>query len=150
MRILRGVLISFALICFLIVPSVVLSANWIFYGDTKAYEAYYDKESIISPQENTLRVWDKHVYSDTGRRELIVRMRKDNIPTAGYENLFNSVSQLDLNCRTREFSTLSWTDYGPNGKTLYSSDVVKVTWKSISPDSTVERLFRELCVPRNR
>ncbi len=151
MRVLRDGFIGLAMICFLIAPSVALSSEWVFYGEApdNSYKSYYDKQAIIVTPKKTLTVSVKHVYSDTGRSQEILQRTRQNLPTAGFENLSHRIDQYELNCKTREFDFLSTAAYGRNGRTLESSynaiseDARK--WTPIMPQSIGEALFKRVC-----
>ena len=147
----QGTLVSLAMICFLIVPSVALSAEWVFYGNTGDYEFSYDKESIIFTPQQTRKVWIKYDWSERGRSNEIFFRKKHNLFTAGYENFDHSINQYELNCKTREWLYLAHTDYGLNGNILESTDYENLNVRiggSITPDSTIELLFKKVCVTK--
>ena len=147
MRMLRSVLIIFALICVLIAPSVVFSSEWVFCGRAEdgSHEFYYDKESIITTPGQTRKAWIKYVWSERGRWEEILRRTKANLSTAGYENFTNSTQQHEFNCGTREYRILLAVDYGGDRKILSSTESAQATWKSIIPDSFTETLYKKVC-----
>jgi hypothetical protein len=54
---------------------------------------------------------------------------------------------LKIDCSKKKFQTLSAVDYASDGSVLDSADIPEflAEWYSISPDSVIESLFKELC-----
>jgi hypothetical protein len=150
MRGLHGVLISLALICFLIIPSVALSTEWVLYTKSQFGSYYYDKKGIISTQYKTKEVWVKIIYSKIGRRMAIKGRMARNLTTADWENLSHGINQHRLNCTKREWGLVSRADYDLNGKVLHSTVFKKVKWRSIEPDSGEMVLFKKVCVKQKK
>lgn len=151
MAIIRCTLICLTIIYLFVTSSVALSSEWVFYGKgvNNSFEAYYDKESIMSSQDKILKVWTKYVYSETGKHNYILFRTKVDASTIGYENFGYTINECKINCKTKEWSEQSTRDYDLNARLLYWSDS-KIPWRSIPPDSLVEQLFKIICVKQKK
>ncbi len=162
MRGLHRALISLAMLCFLIVPSLVSSTEWVSYAKSQYGFHYYDKEGITStPDKQIKRAWGKIIYSEMGRHSFIINRRNNGFALPlNIENLSHSIDQHGFNCSTREWFLFSSTDYDLNDKILESIDYEKIRgeyikhgldlpsyakWQSIEPNSGSETLFNVVC-----
>lgn len=74
----QRLLLTISIVCLLLVSyTAVNGAEWIRYGaDSSGNERYYDKEGITHGGKGIVKVWDKVVYSELGRFNLITRYQK--------------------------------------------------------------------------
>jgi hypothetical protein len=148
MRMLQRVIIGVAMIFFLVLPSVGSSAEWVYFTSAAdgSHETYYDNETIIGTPKQTLKVWTKWVWSESGKKGFISLRVRNKMSVEGFEKLSHTTMQYELNCNTREERAFSTTHYDINGTVIRTMSGRNPTWDSISPDSIVESLFKEVCV----
>jgi hypothetical protein len=53
-----------------LIPKVIFAENWEYHGTTVLGDHFYSRETVISPNKNIFRVWQKTVYSEEGRKKI--------------------------------------------------------------------------------
>lgn len=133
--------ISF-LVLFLLVGCVGSSSNLVKSGNVVSYKM----ENI---QNNggkyIVQVWEKEVYSDKGREELIQKMRDNEISTERYDKLKETMSLYEIDCKKKKRNILSVTDYDMDGKVLFTYSYDKQEWVYIVPDSKFDSFRKDVC-----
>jgi hypothetical protein len=92
-----------------------------------------------------VQVWEKEVYSDKGREELIQKMRDNEISTERYDKLKETMSLYEIDCKKKRKNILSLTDYDMDGKVLFTYSYDKQEWVYIVPDSEFDSFRKEVC-----
>ena len=64
---------SLLILILILVPSISLSADWAFYAFTDNYVSFYDEESLVTKDNNVMKLWVKHLDYKTVKN-LILRM----------------------------------------------------------------------------
>jgi hypothetical protein len=127
---------------FLFVGCVSSSSNLVTSGNIVSYKM----ENI---QNNggkyIVQVWEKEVYSDKGREELIQKMRDNEISTERYDKLKETMSLYEIDCKRKRKNILSVTDYDMDGKVLFTYSYDKQEWVYIVPDSKFDSFRKEVC-----
>jgi len=127
---------------FLFVGCVSSSSNLVTSGNIVSYKM----ENI---QNNggkyIVQVWEKEVYSDKGREELIQKMRDNEISTERYDKLKETMSLYEIDCKRKRKNILSVTDYDMDGKVLFTYSYYKQEWVYIVPDSKFDSFRKEVC-----
>lgn len=130
------------LVLFLLVGCVSSSSNLVKSGNVVSYKM----ENI---QNNggkyIVRVWEKEVYSDKGREELIQKMRDNEISTERYDKLKETMSLYEIDCKKKRKNILSLTDNDMDGKVLFTYSYDKQEWVYIVPDSKFDSFRKEVC-----
>jgi hypothetical protein len=123
-------------------PGNAPGAEWIYFATTEKGQHYYDKQTIKRSSAN-VRVWEKAIYSEQGRRNaeaFLTEMGKYKGQTPGH------VLTLDeFNCRETKGRSLSMIIYDIQGKRVASSPEGGSEWSNIVPDSVYERLSNVVC-----
>ena len=124
-------------------------ANWVYYSapESDHFRAFYDSESIVNGPQGTKKVWEKWVFSESGRTDWIAKRAKSDLSTEGYEGLSHKKMLFEFNCHTREYVLISYADYNQDGQILnsYTTDPRVREWESIIPESVRETLFKIIC-----
>jgi hypothetical protein len=127
---------------FLFVGCVSSSSNLVTSGNIVSYKM----ENI---QNNggkyIVQVWEKEVYSDKGREELIQKMRDNEISTERYDKLKETMSLYEIDCKRKRKNILSVTDYDMDDKVLFTYSYDKQEWVYIVPDSKFDSFRKEVC-----
>jgi hypothetical protein len=105
-------------------------ADWKLFFESKAVEwasrHYYDAESIVKTPQGYIRVWWKSI-SDTS---------KDH-------TMFDVKNLIEINCSLREYRHLRITRYYGSGSIEEEGPQEK--WDHISPDGSLEDLYKVIC-----
>jgi len=109
------------------------------YGENDEGIFFYDIESITHPSEETVGVWVREVFSGTGRRAVSRALG------GGDDDLDQSVSQEELNCKDKTFRRLSLALYNKDGNVMSSSKTLAERFKPIEPNSINEVLYDAVC-----
>jgi hypothetical protein len=129
-------------VLFLLVGCVSSSSNLV----KSENDVSYKTENI---QNNggkyIVQVWEKEVYSDKGRQELIQKMRANEMSTERYDKLKETMSLYEIDCKKKRKNILSVTDYDTDGKILISHSYDKQEWVYIVPDSKMDKFQKEVC-----
>jgi len=92
-----------------------------------------------------VQVWEKEVYSDKGREELIQKMRDNEMSTERYDKLKDTMTLYEIDCKKKRRNILSVTDYDTDDKVLFSHSYDKQEWVYIVPDSKFDSFRKEVC-----
>lgn len=141
------IVLSFLFVLLLVTPVNGSSDEWVEYGRDNNGDVYsYTRVSLKEDRETGIvQVWDKKVYSDEGRENLIQLMRKGGVSTEGWEELSHTLTLQEIDCKKGRFQILFSTHYDTNGFVLYSYSYDEPNWNYILPDSTVDTLRKKVC-----
>jgi len=118
----------------------VSSAKWVeFTNDDDGNVYSYQKVNI---EKDIVQVWKKIVYSDEGRKKYI--KWRTSTPK-GYDKLSYVTFLNDIDCKKKSKRSLSVIHYDTDSKVLWSYDYDKPKWSHISPDTSDEKLLKEVC-----
>jgi len=127
---------------FLFVGCVSSSSNLVTSGNVVSYKM----ENIQNNGGKYIaQVWEKEVYSDKGREELIQKMRDNEISTERYDKLKETMSLYEIDCKRKRKNILSVTDYDMDDKVLFTYSYDKQEWVYIVPDSKFDSFRKEVC-----
>jgi len=130
------------IVILLFISCVSSSSNLVISGNVVSYRM----ENIQNNGEKYIvQVWEKVVYSDKGREELIQKMRDNEISTERYDKLKETMSLYEIDCKRKRKNVLSVTDYDMDGKVLFTYSYVKQQWVFIVPDSKFDSFRKEVC-----
>jgi hypothetical protein len=130
------------LVLLLLVGCVGSSSNLIKSGDDVSYKM----ENIQNNGgQYIVQVWEKEVYSDKGREELIQKMRDNEMSTQRYDKLKETMTLYEIDCKKKRRNILSVTDYDMDGKLIFSHSYDKQEWVYIVPDSKFDSFRKEVC-----
>ncbi len=131
----------------------VRGANWVpFEANNVGDVFYYDKESINNYSGNIVRVWDKEIFSEEGKKNLInvlVRtgLSEDKLLQKGYDKVASKTNLIEINCKDKTAGILSLTYYYADGSVLETFDLsgYDVPRIHINPESAIEKLHNKVC-----
>ena len=131
-----------AVILFAVSLSNALGAEWVYFATTAKGTHYYDKQTV-KRANTTVRVWEKTVYSEDGKRNA-----EKFLTEAGEykgQKLGHVTTLSEFNCRDAKGRSLSMIIYDVNGKKVAGSPDGASEWSSIVPDSIYDRLSKQVC-----
>lgn len=124
------------------------SEDWVkFRQDADGNDYLYNRSNLKKDSANqTVQVWAKEIYSDTGKTVELQARIKDGLSIDGYKNLAFKICLYEIDCRGNRISLLSIAHYDHDGKAIYEgAETREKTWFDIKPDSTSGALQREVC-----
>jgi DNA-directed RNA polymerase subunit RPC12/RpoP len=121
--------------------------DWVKYDVDEHGNVYsYKKVKIDKEGENYIvQVWDKLVYSDSGREKEIQDRIKDELPIEGYNKLSRGQVLYEIDCKEQRDKMLSIVTYDTDDKVLYSKDIDNKEWSHIEPDSHRDTILKGVC-----
>ena len=108
-------------------------ADWKFLRTDLQGEFFYDKGNITRPSKNTVGVWLKIVYSE--------RFKKGE----DLDPLSQSVGLWEIDCQDKKICLLSTSHYSEGSEISAPQIWLPPDWKSITPNTVLEALYKELC-----
>jgi hypothetical protein len=133
--------------CKRICEKEIFDPRWKFLGfDSFGSAHFYDSESIVV-SGNIVKVWGKETFSERGKQNFIKRRIQEKLNVKGYENLDHLLVLIKIDCSERRFQMLEGIYYVLDGSILDHVDIPEflAKWFSISPNSVMEDLFKEVC-----
>jgi len=124
-------------------------SDWVQYKEDRDGNIYlYDKTKIKeNAANNTVEVWAKQIYSDTGRTIELQSRIKDGLSIGGYDKLAHKICRYEIDCGKKGIRILSISHFDKDGKSLYFGvDKGEKKLFDIKPDSTSGALFNEVCL----
>jgi len=122
------------------------NAGWTYYGESIGGMYFFNSKNLSSPSKNIIRVWEKAIYTEKGKKQNLQDMKDKGLSTKGYENFEHSKSLMEINCSTKMLGLLSFVDYSKDGNVLKSIDISNLSeWGNIVPGSRGETLYKEVC-----
>ena len=116
----------------------VYGADWTIYHFDEECLDSYDVQSMTRTSENTFRFWTRRDLTEKGIIDAVANLGKK------YKNLFRIQILMEINCKEKNFRTLSDNWYDDQGKTISSSNRTS-EWTFIPPESVMEDLYEEIC-----
>jgi len=108
-------------------------ADWKLLWTDHQGEFLYDKENITHPSKKTVGVWLKIVYSE--------RFKKGE----DLDPLSQSVGLWEIDCQDKKICLLSTSHYSEGSEISAPQIWLPPDWKSITPNTVLEALYKELC-----
>jgi hypothetical protein len=90
-------------------------------------------ENITHPSKSTLGVWLKIVYSERFKKE------------EDLAHLSHSVGLWEIDCQDKKICLLSTSHYSEGGEISPPQVWLPPDWKSITSNTALDTLYRELC-----
>ena len=134
------------LVLFLLVSNVNGSSDWVQYGKNKDGDVgFYKKVGIIS--NKVIRVYDKTVYSEKGRKEIIKSLKEKGLLTKESKKISVITYLKEINCMEMKVRGLSVIWYDKNGNVLLNNDLndSDSNWTNVIPDSRDYSLGDNVC-----
>lgn len=128
-------------------PAVAFPADWVLVAQTKdgGTTTYYDRQSVTTTADNTIRLYRRTVYNEQGRKVFIERLKKRNPDIQGYEDLAYAFYHEEVNCRTREHALLEVADHSGDGKVIYRGKMNNKKWIRALPGTMEDILLQKVC-----
>ena len=126
------------------------SKQWVEYKTDPDGNVYsYDQKSLKKDAaQNTVEVWGKEKYSDTGRTVELQSRIKDGLSVDRYENLAEKVCLYVIYCKGQKMKILSINHYDKDGKVLLTTaNVGEEKLFDIPPGSAADALKSAVCSP---
>jgi len=137
-----AVVVVLAVVLFTGFQGSALGAEWVYFATTKKGQHYYDRQTV-KRANTTVRVWEKTVYSEDGKRnaeKFLTEMGEYKGQTPGH------VLTLDeFNCKEAKGRSLSMIIYDIHGKRVAGSPEGGSEWSHSVPDSVYDRLSKQVC-----
>ena len=124
------------------------STDWVKYKTDHDGNVYsYDQKSLKKDAaNNTMEVWGKETYSDTGRTVELQSRIKDGLSVDRYENLAEKVCLYVIDCQQQKFKILSINHYDKDGNVLLTTaNIREEKLFDIAGGSTMDALKNEVC-----
>ena len=121
---------NFAILCFLLIAvcgfhSICEAENWRkFFTNRAGYDFFYDKDSIVYPNKNTVQVWYKSVpteVADVKAWEEWVELREVDCTRRRYKRLAGRVIYQDKPEEKLQESTWIYSEPGDLEDTFYKT-----------------------------
>ena len=111
----------------------VYGADWKFLRANVEGEFFYDSENITRSAANIVGVWLKIVYSEKfkGQEDLT--------------HLSQTVGLWEIDCQDKKICLLSTSHYSKEGEISAPQVWLPPEWKSISPNTIMDTLYKEIC-----
>ncbi len=111
----------------------VYGADWKFLQTNFQGEFFYDVENITRSAGNNVGVWLKIVYSEKFKEQ------------EGLNHLSQTVGLWEIDCQGKKICLLSTSHYSKEGEISAPQVWLPPEWKSISPNTIMDTLYKELC-----
>jgi len=146
MIVMRGIIYSILLILVLFGVSNLWSADWKYVGDSRYGDKwFFDNDSITYLPNGNIALWLSVLFSEAGKRELILNHQKANKSTDGYNSLEYDVNLFEINCSQNTFKIIHEIDYARNGTILRNERYTPGQWEKFTPHSMVGTLHNIFC-----
>lgn len=143
MKKIRSAFVLSFLASFIFVAPVMGSDDWEKnYTDANGDVVLYKVEQRT---KETVQVWGKRVFSDTGREEFLRDRRENGFSTTGWEKLGHFTSLYEIDCQKKIGRLLSVVIYDTDGKVVYADSFGKPGWDDIIPDTVGGTLHKKVC-----
>jgi hypothetical protein len=149
----------------------VWGEDWCYYATADIGHFYYDKESITSPSNDILRVWERIIKDEDLKRVLEEKKgamqkflsektsEKKNISKEEFEKLYAEWTKeffkyliitekrmlIEMKCRDKMFRVISGLEYDEKGSVMNSFSNSKTDWQYLVPETPSQELYQILC-----
>ena len=139
-------LLTISIVCLLLVGyTTVNGAEWVYYGKSANGLWYYDKESIDLDGKGTLKVWDKLIYTEKGKKDYIEKSKKGGYYKMEFKDLSYSLLLNVIKCSTKEHRITSMSHNDGEGGIIVSHSNPSTPYGPIPPEGTIETLYNIVC-----
>jgi len=123
-------------------PAAASGADWVYFATTARGTHYYDRETL-QKAGNTVRVREKTVYSEGGKRAA----QKFLAGTGEYKGQKpdHVVTLSEFDCKEAKARSLSMVIYDIDGRRIAGSPEGGTAWGTLVPETLHERLFQQVC-----
>jgi hypothetical protein len=136
----KALLVLLVIIISLAFTPIVEAAKWVYWiTDKESNKWYYDSESITYPAKGTLRVWEKTIYSEAGRKSL-----EKDIGTKP-SDISKTKALYEFNCTKRKFRITNSIAFNSSDKVVSKGGDKIRDWQAIHPETLIEFLYNEVC-----
>jgi hypothetical protein len=122
------------------------ASEWVSYGVDETGDMQFDRDSVKWSSKETVTVWTRLVYSDEGKKRYISSLRADRRSAYKYDELQNTDTLVEIDCRIKKAKLLFTEDYDTRGAPLHVDDLSS-QWYSIVPGSVADELRGIVCTP---
>ena len=138
--------LSFLIILLLVSP-VIGSSDWVEYGrDIGGTVWSYNKVNIEKDGGmHIVQVWEKIVFSDKGRENIIQDRTKNGYSTEGWDKLSEGKGLFEIDCNKQRIRMLSVHQYDTDGNVLFSYSDDNPEWDYIPPNTLVDTSRKKVC-----
>jgi len=134
------------LVVFLLLTGQALAAGWILYDKSGIGDMYYDKSSIKKVNQNIIRVWDKTLYNENGRKKHFAFLQAIGKPRAGSDALHYQLVLVELDYLQKKYRVTSSSIYNKQNKIIASLPKEAYGgWRDIRPNSVSATLLNSIC-----
>jgi hypothetical protein len=119
--------------------------GWIYYGNSKTGDRYYDNRSMTYVRQNVIKVWDKVYFSKPGKEDEIQSRKRNKLPIDGWDKLNFEIVLWEVDCVNNISKVIKIVDYDDQGKMLYDYDYPDPKMTDILPETVSDFLRREVC-----
>jgi len=121
---------------------------WFYDTDSVTYTSEsvtYTLGSVTTskPPEKRAKVWFKIIPTEKGREELVKEFGEK------YKKADFILNLSEISCTQREIHRLEWRIYSSDGEIIEEGRDIS-SWEPITPGSTFEVLFNEVCSKKNK
>ena len=116
----------------------VWGVDWIYLGETRDGEYFYDADRVIRASRHIVRVWQKKYWSKEGVIDYVANMGEK------YKDLRYSIAFYEINCTARKYQFLHVAFFSNEDKVI-SKVGLRNKWEFIVPDSMDELLMEVVC-----
>lgn len=139
-------IMAHCLIVILFASPVIGLDDWVEFGRTDNGNIFFLNKAKIEYQKNGIvRVWEKKIYSDEGRKELISAYKKNEFPAEKFEKISYCLGLKEIDCEKDMLRLLSLTFFDLNNNVLLSHNYSCSNWENIVPISLYSDLYKKLC-----
>lgn len=119
--------------------------EWIKYRTDKGGSVIlYNNDFIKNSKGDVIQVWNKRVFNNKTREEVIQERKNDGLPTTGYEKLDEDIFLVDVDCKNRKHRYLNHIELDSN-RNILSSSTNSTDWEYTIPDSIMDELRKKVC-----
>jgi hypothetical protein len=111
----------------------VYGADWKFLKANVEGEFFYDAENVTRSAANIVGVWLKIVYSEKFKEE------------EDLTHLSQTIGLWEIDCKDKKMCLLSTSHTSKEVEILVPQVWLPPDWKSISPDTIMDTLYKKVC-----
>lgn len=123
-------------------PSNGYCDDWVYLNNSEYFTQYYNSSSIeIDKQNKMVKVWEKRVYTNKGKINLVMNCDRIEIPI--YKNIDYSLILNLLDYKNWKFTAIQVAHYSETNSVLFNLKY-KPEWYPIDKDSIGDAYFTQL------
>jgi hypothetical protein len=133
------------LVCLIFLTTLLTNGycdDWVYVVRDLKFTYYYNLSSVkIDKQHKTIQVWEKEVYTDKGKMDLLNKM--DSIERQKFTDLNHRLILYLINYKNRKYS-INYVTYYSNSDNILFSHKYTPEWHDIISDSVFDFFFNKL------